>query len=85
MDKVLSARVDEAVLRRLGMLAKALRTTKKDVLERAICTFSERIEQEQGLDPFRQTCGAWQRDETPEDTTEKARLAFRQSMERHRR
>ncbi|MHB8764567.1 MAG: ribbon-helix-helix protein, CopG family [Deferrisomatales bacterium] len=58
MDKVLSARVDEAVLRRLGMLAEALGTTKKDVLERAIRTFSERLEQEQVLDVFLQTCGA---------------------------
>ncbi|MDW7710814.1 MAG: hypothetical protein SCH98_10090 [Deferrisomatales bacterium] len=85
MDKVLSARVDEAVLRRLGMLARALGTTKKDVLQRAILTFSERVEMEQDIDVFRQTCGAWHRDESPEETAQKARLTFRQGLERHLR
>lgn len=85
MDKVLSARVDEAVLRRLGMLAEALGTTKKDVLERAIRTFSERLEQEQVLDVFLQTCGAWHRDEPPEQTAAEARQAIRRGMERHHR
>jgi len=83
VDKILSARVDEAVVRRLGMLAHALGTTKKDVLERAILTFSDRIEQEQALDVFLQTCGAWRRDGSPEETVEEARRVFRQGMERH--
>ncbi len=85
MDKVLSARVDEAVLRRLSLLAQALGTTKKDVLERAILSFSVSVSGAQSCDVFRETCGAWTRDESPEETTVQARAAFRQAMERHRR
>lgn len=85
MDKVLSARVDEAVLQRLGMLADAMGTTKKDVLERAILAFAEQVEGKAAADPIRQTSGAWVRDEGPEDTVARGREAFRRSMRRHRR
>ena len=36
MDKIMSTRMDEAVIRHIGMLAQKLGTTKKDVLENAI-------------------------------------------------
>ena len=36
------------------------------------------------LDVFARTAGAWKRDESPEETIEKIRAAFRRSMERHR-
>ncbi len=85
MDKVLSARIDEAVAKQLGVLAEALGTTKKDILERAIRSFSEQVDEQAELDVFRRTCGAWQRDEAPEETARHAREVFRRGLERHQR
>jgi predicted transcriptional regulator len=36
MDKILSARVDESVANRIGLLARRLRTSKKKIIESAI-------------------------------------------------
>jgi len=85
MDKVLSARVDEAVLLQIGALARKLNTTRKAVIERAISALADELEQEGELDVLEQTCGCWQRDELPEQTAQRARAAFRASMERHHR
>lgn len=41
MDKVLSARVDETVIRQIGLLARELKTTKKAIIESAIRLYSE--------------------------------------------
>lgn len=85
MDKVLSARLDEAVIQRLGLLAHSMGTTKKDVIERAILAFAEQVEEQQAVDVVRQTCGAWDRDEDAVATVTRAREPFRKGMERHRR
>jgi hypothetical protein len=84
MDKILSARVDEAVLRRIGMLAQRLGTSKKAVIEAAIREYAERIEPEHGIDVLAETHGAWKRGEPPARTAQRARQAFRDSMRRHR-
>ena len=83
MDKILSARVDEAVLRRLDLLARQLGTSKKSILERAILQFADQIEAEARIDIFEATAGAWQRAEKPAETIENARRTFRDSMGRH--
>jgi predicted transcriptional regulator len=85
MDKVLSTRLDEAVIQRLGMLAHSMGTTKKDVIERAILAFAEQVEEQQTVDVMRQTSGAWVRDEDAATTVTNSREAFRRGMERHRR
>ena len=82
MDRILSARVDEAVHRQIGLLAKRLKTSKKAIIERAILAYAAQVEQQQGVDVFEQTLGAWQRDESPVETAAQAREAFRRSMER---
>jgi predicted transcriptional regulator len=41
MDKIISARVDESVVRQIGLLAKQLETTKKQIIERAITFFAK--------------------------------------------
>jgi hypothetical protein len=84
MDRILSARVDEAVLKQIGLLARKLGTSKKAVIERAVAELAASLDQE-GLDPLQLSCGAWQRDEAPEETVERARGAFRDEMERHPR
>ncbi len=83
MDKILSARVDEAVIQRIGALARQLGTTKKAIIETAIRSFAQRIEEENGMDVLEQTFGAWDRTESPKATVENARKAFRDSMHRY--
>lgn len=80
MDRILSARVDEATVRRIGALALQLGTTKKAVIEGAIQFYAEKIEKERNTDVLEQTLGAWQREESPDETVEKIRETFRRSM-----
>ncbi|MBW1817809.1 MAG: hypothetical protein JRJ60_11715 [Deltaproteobacteria bacterium] len=63
MDKIMSTRMDEAVIQRIGILAKRLGMSKKAVLENAVRHYVEKIEAEQGLDILSHTFGSWQRDE----------------------
>lgn len=83
MDKILSARVDESVVVRIGDLAKRLGTTKKAVIEEAIRAYAERIDAEASVDVFDLTAGAWQRDESPEETVKAAREAWRKNWDRN--
>ena len=82
MDKILSARVDESILVRIGVLARLLGKSKKAVIEAAIQHYAETIEQEESIDVLEQTLGVWKRSESPDETVESARQAFRSSMRR---
>ena len=84
MDKVLSARVDEAVIHRIGSLARRLRTSKKRVIENAVQAYADKVDQEEQSDVFEQTSGAWRRKESASRIVDEARGAFRKAMERHR-
>ena len=59
MDKVLSARVDEFVVRQIGELAHRLHTSKKRIIEKAIEQFAKTVESEGEDDVLARTCGAW--------------------------
>ena len=83
MDKILSARIDEAVIRQIGLLARELKTTKKAIIESAVRLYSEQNGMKKRIDIFEQTCGCWKHSESPEETVRQARSAFRKSMERH--
>ena len=85
MDKILSARIDDKILRQINDLASRLRTTKKSVIEKAVELLGKKIQAEEGTDVFDQTCGAWNRDESPAETVSKIRRAFRNSMHRYER
>lgn len=85
MDKILSARVDEAVIREIGLIAHKLGATKKAVIEGAVRAYGEKVLGETEEDAFGRTFGAWKRDESPNETVQRARAAFRRSMERHSR
>ncbi len=85
MDKVLSARVDESTLHRIGNLSRQLGLTKKAVIENAIQLYTEKLEKETSTDILEQTLGAWSRTESPEKTVEKSRHAFRDAMQRHQK
>jgi len=83
MDKIMSARLDEAVIKRIGSLARQLKTTKKQVLETAVVLYAEKVEKQTREDILDQTFGAWQREEPAEDTVRQSRKAFQDSMLRH--
>ncbi len=83
MDRVFSARVSEKVVRRIGALARRLRTSKKAVLERAVLELAERLEREEEMDVLDHSHGVWKRREKPARTVARAREAFRASMKRH--
>ena len=85
MDKVFSARVDESIVSRIGVLARELNTTKKSIIEEAIHLLSEKVEKEHNVDILDLTCGAWARKESPQSTVRRARKPFSSSMTRHHR
>lgn len=85
MDKILSTRVEESAVLRIGQLAQELHTSKKAIIEAAIRYYGEKIDKEKNTDIFEQTMGAWQRDETPEDRRDLIRDKFNKSMERNKR
>jgi predicted transcriptional regulator len=85
MDKILSARVDEAIIRQIGRMAQKLHTTKKAVIEAAILYYAEKDKMIQDHDVFEETLGAWKRPETPGETVKQVRRSFQESMKRHRK
>ena len=85
MDKIMSTRIDEAVIRHIGMLAKRLGTSKKAVLENAVRHYVEKIEDEQGFDVLTHTFGSWQRDKSAAETVRTIKETMRKSQERHKR
>ena len=85
MDKIMSTRIDEAVIRHIDLLAKRLGTSKKAVLENAVRYYAEKIEAEKGFDVLTHTFGSWQRDETAAETVQAIKDTMRKSQERHKR
>lgn len=85
MDKIMSTRMDEAVIQHIGMLAKKLGTSKKAVLENAVRYYAKKIEAEQGFDVLSHTFGIWQRDESKGKTVQAIKDTMRKSQERYKR
>jgi hypothetical protein len=80
MDKILSARVDETVILRIGSLARRLKISRRQILENAVELYAEKIEADSKSDVFEKTSGAWKRHESIEKTIRGVRNAFDQSM-----
>jgi predicted transcriptional regulator len=85
MDKIMSARVDEDIIRQIGVLAKQLDTTKKNIIERAVKLFSQKMEKEIETGVFDQTFGTWRRNEKTEVTVRRARKHFQNSALRYQK
>jgi len=85
MDKIMSTRMDETVIQRIGLLAKKLRTSKKAIIENAVRNYADKVEADQGVDVLTQTFGSWQRDESATETVASNKNAMRKSQERHKR
>ncbi len=85
MDKIMSTRMDEAVIQRIGMLARKLGTSKKAILENAVHHYADKIEAEQDVDIMTHTFGSWKRDESTVETVNAIKGAMRKSQERYKR
>ena len=85
MDKIVSARIDESTAYLLDTLSNKLQVSKKKILEEAIRSFAQKVQQEQRTDIFSETCGAWKRGETSDYTVKMIRKQFQDSMERHQK
>lgn len=84
MDKIFSARIDESIIHKITVLAHALKVSKKKIIEGAIEAYAQKLGKASQASVFEQTFGAWKRDETPQETVERGRKAFRDSMMRRR-
>ena len=85
MDKIMSTRMDEAVIRHIDILAKKLGTSKKAVLENAVRYYVDKIEAELGFDVFTHTFGSWRRDKSAAETVHIIKDTMRKSQERYKR
>jgi len=85
MDKIMSTRIDEAVIRHIGMLAERLGTSKKAVIEDAVRHYLKRIEEEEGFDLLSHTFGSWERSEPAAETVRAIKDTMRTSQERYKR
>ena len=83
MQKTMSARVDEAVVALVDRIAREKKMTKREILEEAIKNFWKTVSVEKEIDSFQASFGAWERDESAEETVRKSRDAFNRSMRRH--
>jgi hypothetical protein len=76
VDKIFSARLDEAVLDEMERVTRRLKITKRRFLEEAIHRQAVELAGEEGRDVWAETSGAWTRTEKPDTTIRKARSAF---------
>lgn len=83
MEKIFSARLDEAVLNEMDRVTRRARITKKQFLEEAIRARARELSSSPGEDVWDDTRGAWKRRERPATTVQAARKVFRRSMQRH--
>jgi hypothetical protein len=82
MQKIFSARLDEAVLDEMDRVTRKLRMSKRQFLEEAIHLRARGLSAERGDDVWSETLGAWNRHETSETTIRRARRAFRRTFDR---
>jgi hypothetical protein len=85
MEKIFSARLDEAALDEMERVTRRLKMTKKKFLEQAIHLCARQLDQGASQDVWSETLGAWKRKERTETTIRKARKQFRRNFERHHR
>ncbi len=82
MQKIFSARLDEALLNEMDRVTRRTGMTKRQFVEEAIRARARELSTPTGADVWDETRGAWKRREAPASTIRKARSAFRRSIER---
>ena len=85
MERIFSARLDEAALDEMERVTRKLNMTKRKFLEEAIHLRAKQVFESEGEDVWSETLGAWRRKERPETTIRKARSAFERPFGRHHR
>ena len=83
MQKMFSARIDEAVLNELERVTRQRGISKRQFLEDAIREYAAEMSTQGDGDIWADTLGAWRRREQPETTIRRARQAFRRTFSRH--
>lgn len=83
MDKVMSARLDEAVIDEMEKVGRRLKLTKKRFLEQAIKTQIALLSTAADTDIWAETSGIWKSPEKTEVILEKVRRPFRRTFSRH--
>lgn len=83
MQKIFSARLDEAVLDEMNRATRRVNMTKKQFLEEAIRARARELSAASQADVWEETRGAWKRRGRPATTVRAARTAFQRSIERH--
>ena len=83
MQKIFSARIDEAVLNELERVTRQRGVSKRQFLEDAIRAHATELSEPGDRDIWAATLGAWRRREQPETTIRHARQAFRRTFSRH--
>ena len=76
MDRIFSARLDEAVLDELERVTRKLKMTKRRFLEEAIHIRARQLQGADSRDAWSETLGAWNRDKRPETSVAEAREAL---------
>ncbi len=84
MEKIFSARLDEAALDEMERVTRRLKMTKRRFLEEAIHLRAQQLGGGD-TDIWSETLGAWKRAERPETTILSARREFRRGFARHQR
>lgn len=83
VDRVLSTRLPEDVIRELEDASRRLGITKKQFLSEAIRLRATDTSRQRAREILARAAGSWQREEPPEDTVRKARDPFREAWRRH--
>jgi predicted transcriptional regulator len=83
MDKVFSTRLDEDLGRRVDRFAKERSLSKKALIEKALREYMDRLDPNHELDAIEKSFGAWNRDESPEETWQRGHEQFNKAFFRH--
>lgn len=83
MQKIFSARLDEAAIDEMDRVTRKLGISKRQFLEEAIQLRAAGLSREEHGDVWSDTLGAWQRREDGATTIRRARRVFQRSFERH--
>ena len=82
MDKVMSARIDEAIAGEIDALARDMGVSKKYVIEQAVTAYAVQVRKAGDTDAFARACGVWDRSGLPSETAAESRAAFNRSFSR---
>ncbi len=85
MQRMISTRLDEAVIEAVDRASRKLRIPKRQFIEDALRDRVDRVLGADGSDGWQATLGAWKRRESPRTTLRNARQAFRHGFQRHHR